>query len=199
MQYFHITASEPLYTNTFLILTKNKKAAIIDPAANVKEYELLLEAHDAKLTHVLLTHGHFDHTSSAIELSKKHSAPIYLGEGDSSSNRLFPMKNGEFTPYKDGEKIIVDEDCIFEVIATPGHSKGSVCLLCESEKLMFTGDTLFANNIGRCDLEGSNYETMLKSLKKLQEKVDDTVEVLPGHGEFSQFGYEKENNQYFKK
>ncbi len=198
MLYYHITASAPLYTNTFLIITKNNKAAIIDPAANIQEYETLMNAKNAKLTHILLTHGHYDHVTSAKELSEKYSAPIYLGEGDCSENRLFPLSAKDGIPYTDGEIIEIDEDFKLKVIATPGHSRGGVCLVCEEDSIMFSGDTLFANDIGRCDLEGSSFAVMLQSLKKLNKMVKDDVKVMPGHGEFSNFGFEKNNNEYFK-
>ncbi len=199
MEYFHIMAKTPLQTNTFLLITKNKKAAVIDPDADISEYDRLLRIKKVQLTHIFLTHGHHDHVSSAKALSEKYNVSIFLGEGDSMSNRLFPLKSTDVVNYNDCEDIAVDEDCIVKTIATPGHSKGGVCLYIEKENLLFSGDTLFANDIGRCDLEGSDYKTMLQSLKKLCNIVGDNVKVMPGHGEFTYFGYEKQTNEYFHK
>ncbi len=199
MDYFHIESKPPLRTNTFLLITKNKKAVVIDPDASVSEYERFLNAKKAQLTHILLTHGHHDHVASAKELSEKYGATIYLGEGDCTGNRLFPLNSSDVTFYSGDEDMAIDEDCVLKIIATPGHSKGCVCILHEKENLLFSGDTLFANDVGRCDLEGSSYKEMLKSLKKLSGIVKDSVKVMPGHGEFSNFGYEKQTNEYFSK
>ncbi|MEG1639366.1 MAG: MBL fold metallo-hydrolase, partial [Ruthenibacterium sp.] len=97
--------------------------------------------------------------------------------------------------YKDGEEICVD-DMRFQVIFTPGHTPGSTCLLCDD--LLFSGDTLFAGDIGRCDLEGGDYGVMQKSLRKLCDAVLTDAQVLPGHEEFSTMQEEKANNPYLQ-
>ena len=98
--------------------------------------------------------------------------------------------------YADGEEIRVDTDLAFRVIATPGHSAGSVCLLCGG--LLFSGDTLFAGDVGRTDLPGGSWDTLRESLKKLCAAVTENVQVLPGHEEFSTMDRERANNRYLQ-
>ena len=87
-------------------------------------------------------------------------------------------------------------DLAFRVIATPGHSAGSVCLLCGG--LLFSGDTLFAGDVGRTDLPGGSWDTLRESLKKLCVAVTENVQVLPGHEEFSTMDRERANNRYLQ-
>ena len=193
MKIYHIPAAPPLYTNTFLLIGENGKAAAIDPSANAPEYLRLLEEHSAKLTHILLTHGHYDHVGAAETLREKTGAGVWLNPQDTAGDRLFPFTTPDHG-YTDGETITVDTDLAFQVIATPGHSAGSVCLLCGD--LLFSGDTLFACDIGRTDLDGGDMDTMRQSLAKLCKAVTQDVKVLPGHEEFSTMEYEKQHNPY---
>lgn len=195
MKTYHIPAAPPLYTNTFLLIGENGKAAAIDPSASAPEYLRLLEEHGAQLTHILLTHGHYDHVAAVEALREKTGAQVWLNPQDTAGDRLFPFTTPDHA-YTDGETITVDTDLAFRVIATPGHSAGSVCLLCGD--LLFSGDTLFACDIGRTDLAGGDMDTMRQSLAKLCKTVTQDVRVLPGHEEFSTMEYEKQHNPYLK-
>lgn len=141
MKIYHIPAAPPLYTNTFLLVGENGLAAAVDPAAGAQEYLRLLEQEGARLTHILLTHGHYDHVGAVEELQRKTDAKVWLAPQDACGGELFPFTTPD-NAYADGEEIRVDTDLAFRVIATPGHSAGSVCLLCGG--LLFSGDTLFA-------------------------------------------------------
>lgn len=195
MKIYHIPAAPPLYTNTFLLIGANGKAAAVDPSANASEYLRLLEEHGAKLTHILLTHGHYDHVAAVEALREKTGAGVWLNPQDTAGGRLFPFTTPDHA-YTDGETITVDTDLAFQVIATPGHSAGSVCLLCGD--LLFSGDTLFACDIGRTDLAGGNMDTMRQSLAKLCKAITEDVRVLPGHEDFSTMAYERQHNPYLK-
>ena len=168
MQGFHIPAAPPLYTNTFLLISDAGHAVVIDPAAEVDSYDEILKQHNATLTTILCTHGHYDHVgSSAADCD-----------------------------YTEGEQIAVDE-LRFTAWHTPGHTPGSVVLLCGEH--LFCGDTLFAGSIGRTDLEGGSSAQMADSLRKLaQLPIPRETQVLPGHGEFSTFGAELDNNYYIR-
>ena len=194
MQVFHITGAAPLCTNTFLLVGNAGHAAVVDPAADAKEYEKLLQEHGAVLTHIFLTHGHHDHVGAVQELQQKYDATVYLGTQDHKGTQLFPLKQAD-KAYEDGMRISVDE-LEFTVITTPGHSAGSVCLLCGD--LLFAGDTLFAGDIGRCDLVDGSYPTMLESLHKLADLVPSETQVLPGHGPFSTMADELAHNSYLQ-
>ena len=127
MKIYHIPAAPPLYTNTFLLVGENGLAAAVDPAAGAQEYLRLLEQEGARLTHILLTHGHYDHVGAVEELQRKTGAKVWLAPQDACGGELFPFTTPD-NAYADGEEIRVDTDLAFRVIATPGHSAGSVCL-----------------------------------------------------------------------
>lgn len=194
MKLFHIPAPPPFYTNTFLVLDEQGAAAVIDPAAQPQEYTRLLQEYNAKLTHIFHTHGHYDHVDAAEALRTETGAEIYLAREDRVGGRLFPLTSADHD-YTDGETISVGA-LSFQVMRTPGHSQGSVCLLCED--VLFSGDTLFAGEIGRCDLQGGDFATMQRSLKKLCDAVPFDAQVLPGHDAFSTMDAEKASNPYLQ-
>lgn len=193
MKIYHIPAAPPLCTNTFLLIGENGKAAAIDPGADAAEYLRLLAQHGARLTHILLTHGHYDHVGAVEALRDATGAAVWLDPRDAAGGRLFPFTTPDHA-YTDGGEIPVDTDLAFRVLATPGHSPGSVCLLCGG--LLFSGDTLFAGDIGRTDLDGGDAAAMRQSLAKLCAAVGPEVQVLPGHEEFSTMEREREYNPY---
>ena len=171
MQGFHIPAAPPLYTNTFLLISDAGHAVVIDPAAEVHSYDEILKQHNATLT------------------------TIYCEKADLVGDRMYPLSAAD-CGYTEGEQIAVDE-LHFTAWHTPGHTPGSVVLLCGEH--LFCGDTLFAGSIGRTDLEGGSSAQMADSLRKLaQLPIPRETQVLPGHGEFSTFGAELDNNYYIR-
>lgn len=195
MQAFHIPAAPPLYTNTFLLISDAGHAVVIDPAADAQTYEIILKENNAQLTAILCTHGHYDHVGSAEELRRKWGATLYCEPADLAGDRLYPLHSADAS-YPEGGNIAVDE-LSFTAWHTPGHTPGSVVLLCG--EYLFCGDTLFAGSIGRTDLAGGSSAQMNKSLRKLAAlPIAPEVQVLPGHGEFSLFGEEVRTNFYIK-
>ena len=189
MQAFHLLGSAPFYTNSFLLLTKAGHAVIIDPAAEVQEYDKILRDHGAVLTHILCTHGHYDHVGSAGALSREWGAKIWCEAADCAGTQLFPLKSADFG-YGEGANLSVDE-LTFTAWHTPGHTEGSVVLLCS--EYLFVGDTVFQGSIGRADLEGGSDRKLEASLRIPKE-----TQLLPGHGDFSTYGEELETNYYIK-
>lgn len=195
MQGFHIPAAPPLYTNTFLLISDAGHAAVIDPAAEAHSYDEILKQHNATLTAILCTHGHYDHVGSAGVLSREWGAKLYCEPADCRGTQLLPLK-GSDSGYEEGEVIPLDE-LRFTVWHTPGHTEGSVVLLCEN--YLFVGDTVFQGSIGRTDLEGGDSRKMDESLRKFAAlPVPAEAQVLPGHGDFSTFGQETATNFYIK-
>lgn len=192
---YHIASGMPYYTNTYLLIGENKRAAVIDPAAEAENYLDILQQEGAQLTHILLTHGHYDHVHSAQTLREKTGAQIWLDAQDAKGNRLFPFTSPDHG-YTDGEVITVDTDLALKVIATPGHSEGSVSFLIGD--MLFSGDTLFKGGMGRTDFEGGSSEKIKESLKKLCRLVSENVRVLPGHQDFSTLKEEKAHNPYLQ-
>ena len=196
MKAFHLVGPAPFYTNSFLLISDAGSAVVIDPAAEVQEYDKILKEHGGKLSLILCTHGHYDHVGSAGVLRREWNAKLYCEPADCKGVQLFPLKEAD-CGYTEGETIAVDE-LTFTVWHTPGHTEGGVVLLCGREYL-FVGDTVFQGSIGRTDLEGGSSAQMADSLRKLaQLPIPRETQVLPGHGEFSTFGAELDNNYYIR-
>ena len=195
MQAFHIPAAAPLYTNTFLLISDAGHAVIIDPAADAQTYDKILKENNAQLTTLLCTHGHYDHVGSAEALRTEWNAKLYCEADDLAGDRMYPLTEAD-GGYTEGQTLAVDE-LQFTVWHTPGHTKGSVVLLCEN--YLFVGDTVFQGSIGRTDLEGGDSRKMDESLRKFAAlPVPAEAQVLPGHGDFSTFGQEAATNFYIK-
>ena len=195
MKAFHIVGPAPLCTNTFLLVTDAGHAVAIDPAADASLYEQALEQTGAKLTHILCTHGHYDHVGAVKQLREKWGGKVYLDPADAKGNSSLPMTESD-CGYVDGGEIKVDE-LTFKTWHTPGHTPGSWVILCGD--MFFTGDTLFHGSIGRTDLPGGSMMQMEESLQKLLElPVPDKARVLPGHEAFSTMADEKRHNYYLR-
>ena len=188
----------PMGTNCYLLCDKTENVcAVIDPGGSGKE----ICAHVKELGYspcaVLLTHGHYDHTGGVAELRETWpEIPVYISRHDqprwdSYLEHLFPPLE-DTLDYGEGDTISVGSLTV-DVLATPGHSEGSVTLRCG--RVLFCGDTLFAGSCGRTDLAGGSMRTILSSLKRLGELEGDW-QVLPGHMEPSTMERERKTNPY---
>lgn len=195
MKIQHIPGVAPLYTNTFLIVTDAGHGIIVDAAAAPQTYLDALQAEQAQLTHILLTHGHYDHVGAVAALRKATGCKVYMDPVDAAGNQMLPLTRDlvdENWPASGELKI---DELTFKIYHTPGHTPGSVCLLCG--ELLFSGDTLFAGSCGRTDFPGGSMQQMRQSLSLLAGlPIPDTVQVLPGHESFSTLGRERRSNPY---
>ena len=195
MKAFHLLGAAPLYTNSFVLISDAGNAVVIDPAADVKQYDKVLHEQGAKLTTILCTHGHYDHVGSAEALRGEWGAKLYCEAVDCKGDQLYPLKSAD-SGYEEGEKLTVDE-LTFTAWHTPGHTEGGVVLLCG--EYLFVGDTVFQGSIGRTDMEGGSMQKMDASLRKLAGlPIPKETQLLPGHGDFSTFGEELANNFYIR-
>ena len=195
MKAYHVVGEAPMYTNTFLLISDAGHAAVIDPAAAAEDYNKLLKKEGAAHTDILCTHGHFDHVGSAAELKEQWHARPWCEKADLGGGQFFPLQAAD-SGYEEGGVVKVDE-MEFTAWHTPGHTPGSVCLLCG--QYLFTGDTLFAGSVGRTDLPGGSTRQMNESLRKLAGlPIPEQAQVLPGHGDLSTFGEELKHNWYIK-
>ena len=179
------------------LLTVGAHAAVVDPSADAKSIVAVLQSKGLSLEAILLTHGHFDHIVSVDTLREQTGAPLCIHRED---GEMLPdsRKNAFHTffrmerRYREAERLLEhgDEirlgDEIIRVLSTPGHSKGSICLLCNNE-LLITGDTLFAEGYGRYDLYGGDAEQLFASLASLRTLPRDLT-IYPGHGAPAKLG-----------
>ena len=194
MQGFHIPAAPPLYTNTFLLISDAGHAVVIDPAAEVHSYDEILKQHNATLTTILCTHGHYDHVGSAAALKAEWNAALYCEKADLAGDRMYPLSAAD-CGYTEGEQIAVDE-LRFTAWHTPGHTPGSVTL--KVEDVLFTGDTLFNGSCGRTDFPGGSFADMQRSLKRLSD-LPGNYRVYPGHEGSTTLDYERKYNPFMQR
>ena len=203
----------PFPVNCFIVADEDtKQAAIIDPGyINDNERNLIsdyIQTNDLKLKYVLLTHMHFDHVLALSDIKRMTGAPIYGAEED-----LFLLKNASSQAASFGFKIDIEDTKVdhflkdgdelhlgeynIVAISVPGHSPGSIVYYIPKAGIMFAGDVLFRQSIGRTDLPGGDYKTLINGIKsKLLTLPDDTI-VYSGHGAETTIGYEKKYNSFF--
>lgn len=193
-----------LLNNTYIITTKQNNAVIIDPGMEFDKIEKALDETGATLKYIIFTHGHYDHTASAYDLVKKTGAKLVIGSRDAemledtdlSMSWMFtnhPHRLSADIPVEDGDKLTLDE-LTFEFVMTPGHSKGSMVILCED--YMFSGDTVLEQSVGRTDFYGGNEAFMIQSIKRLAA-LSKNYKILAGHGASTTLEQEKQQNPYF--
>ena len=191
-----------LMTNCYLLCDEQAKVcAVIDPGDEAGRIAEAVERSGCQLRYVLLTHGHYDHFTGLAGLLEKYDVPVYIHPADAEEGRNNPwslkfprLDEAHQRWYGEGDTLTLGS-LIIHVLSTPGHSKGSVCLLCEDT--LFTGDTLFAGACGRTDLPGGHYSTILFSLRKLYYLEGD-YQVLPGHGASSTLEQERKGNPHMR-
>lgn len=195
MKVQHILGAAPLYTNTFLLVTEQKHGILIDAAAEPDTYKKALAEQGATLTHILLTHGHYDHVGAVAALRRETGCKVYLDPADALGDALYPLKASDVDEAWPASGSLTIDELTFTIYHTPGHTRGSVVLALG--KLLFCGDTLFAGSCGRTDMPGGSGIQMQQSLSMLAESdLRNDVQVLPGHGEDSTLGRERLSNPF---
>lgn len=174
----HKILSEYIETNIYIVEEENE-AILIDTGANTKKVMDFLNKHNLKLKFILMTHNHLDHIKSLKEIQAKTGVKIFMSKKD--NNIEFGENIENFTDIKEGD-IFKLKNIKLEAISTPGHTAGGFCFYIEKENILFSGDTLFKQGIGRTDLPTSSEEEMKSSLRKLFKLPENTI-VYPGHGE----------------
>ena len=200
----------PFQQNCSLVIDEDTNlAAVVDPGGDLDQIEAAIAQSGAKVERILLTHGHIDHAGGAAELAEKLGVKVEGPHiGDKAILDDLPKRGAAFgihgaravTPdrwLKDGDEVEVG-DLKFSVHEAPGHSPGSVIFFNAENKFALMGDVLFQNSVGRTDLPGGSYDTLIKSIKTKVLPLGDDVSFLPGHGAASRIGIERLNNPFLQ-
>ena len=199
----------PFGTNTYVLADEEGKVLLIDPACFYEQerqalYQTItrLRRPDQPLT-IVATHGHLDHLWGAKWATETWHTPVRMHEADIPMAQAMQQQYDLFGVRLKAERFEIEDfrsqnsefrsqksDFRFQIIHTPGHTQGSVCLYFPEERKLFSGDTLFRCGYGRTDLPGGNYGQLISSLEQLMTLPSET-EVFPGHGESTTIGYER--------
>jgi glyoxylase-like metal-dependent hydrolase (beta-lactamase superfamily II) len=185
-----------------------REAVVIDPGDDLEEIQAVLDRHGLRVTAVVITHAHIDHIGGAARLQRSTGAPVYMNEHDLDLARTLEVQAGWIgvpapetprfdAPAREGD-VIRGAGRAFEVLHTPGHTQGSICLLVAAENKLIAGDTLFRDSIGRTDLPGGDGRQILASIRDKLLPLSDDLVVVPGHGPLTTIGRERELNYFLR-
>ena len=196
----------PLMTNCYIVTCeKTDESVLIDPGDISNE--LIERIKNCSLKAILLTHGHFDHFGGVRTIIGETGVPLLIHSIDASM-LTDPVLNGSYMIgtgictskpsgfLSEGENVVFGESTL-GVIHTPGHTEGGVSFVSDGE-FVIAGDTLFNLSVGRWDLPGGDYTTLIKTLHEIFAKMPDSTDVLPGHGDTTSIGFEKKHNSFLQ-
>ena len=187
---------------------QSREALVIDPGDNIDHIMAIVEQHGLAVKQIVVTHAHIDHVGGAMKLKERTGAPILLNQNDDMLLKMLEVQAAWIGMRSPGavtiDQSIGDGDSLkvgaieATTMHTPGHTEGSVCLYFPAEQKLIAGDTLFAGSIGRTDLPGGSTEKILRSIHtKLMALPNETI-VVPGHGELTTIGAERESNPFLR-
>ncbi len=190
----------PIDNNNYLIID-GREAALIDCSAVDDDIRAELETQSAELKYILLTHGHFDHIAG---IRPDEKVQVLMHKADlgwvNNVNKYMPMMGMPEMTVPNIDKYIEDGDIIklgnseIKVIHTPGHTQGGVCFYVDGK--LFSGDTIFREAVGRCDLEGGDFDQIVESIEQKIFTLPPETVIYPGHGRMTSVEWEKENNRF---
>ena len=205
-----ILAVGPLQCNCSVIGDEaTREAMVIDPGDDIDDVLAIIGKHNLQVKQIVITHAHIDHVGGAMKLRTATGAPILLNQNDYALLKMLDVQAawiGMPTPGKvEIDRTLSAGDTVdagshsASVLATPGHTEGSVCLYFDAEKKLIAGDTLFAGSIGRTDLPGGSYRKIMRSLHDTVLALPDETIVVPGHGPITTIGNERITNPFLTK
>jgi hydroxyacylglutathione hydrolase len=200
----------PLQCNCSVIGDESTRGAmVIDPGDDIEEILGIIRKHNLQVKQIVITHAHIDHVGGAMKLRAATGAPILLNQSDYALLKMLDVQ-ASWLGMTDPGKVEIDQsvgqaDTVkagtlsADVIHTPGHTEGSICLYFPLEKKLIAGDTLFAGSIGRTDLPGGSFDKIIRSLQEKVLALPDETVVVPGHGPLTTIGDERETNPFLQK
>ena len=202
-----IIAVGPLQCNCSIIGDEvTHEGMVIDPGDNIEDVLALVRKHNLQVKQIVITHAHIDHIGGAMKLRAATGAPILLNQNDYALLKMLDVQAGWIgVPVPD--KVEIDRSVTTgetvsagshtaQILHTPGHTEGSICLYFPAEHKLIAGDTLFARSIGRTDLPGGSTQKIMRSLHDTVLALPDETVVVPGHGELTTIGDERESNPF---
>jgi hydroxyacylglutathione hydrolase len=199
----------PLQTNCYLLACEETlQAAVIDPSWDGRAIAATAQEQNWEISHILLTHCHFDHVGGLAQLKEEVAAPIYVHPEALPMLQQSPMEAAFFQlrlPHPPPPDELLHEGQVIEVgnlklhvLFTPGHAPGHVSFHLPEHRVVFDGDVLFHQSIGRTDLTGGDYELLMKSIRQQLMVLPDETRVLSGHGAATTIGYERQWNPFLR-
>ena len=185
------------------------EAMVIDPGDQIDDILAILKQEKLKLTQIVITHAHIDHVGGAMKLKAATGAPILMNQDDQALLKMLDVQ-ATWIGMRPPGVVVVDEsigdghvlkigDIPANVIHTPGHTEGSICLYMPEQQTLVAGDTLFAGSIGRTDLPGGSFDKIIRSIHIRVLALPDETAVVPGHGPKTTIGQERESNPFLQK
>jgi hydroxyacylglutathione hydrolase len=185
------------------------EAMVIDPGDDIEDVLDLVRKHNLQVKQIVITHAHIDHVGGAMKLRVATGAPILLNQNDYALLKMLDIQAAWIGMANPG-KVEIDQsigqaDTVgagalrANVMHTPGHTEGSICLYFPADRKLIAGDTLFAGSIGRTDLPGGSFEKIIRSLRERVLALPDETVVVPGHGPLTTIGEERESNPFLVK
>ncbi|HLJ86601.1 MAG TPA: MBL fold metallo-hydrolase [Candidatus Angelobacter sp.] len=200
----------PLQCNCSVIGDEHtREAMVIDPGDEVDDILGILGEEKFKLKYIVITHAHIDHVGGAMKLKAATGAPILMNQNDQDLLKMLDTQ-ASWVGMRSPGTVEVDEaigdgsvlqigGISSNILHTPGHTEGSICIFFPEHKRLIAGDTLFAGSIGRTDLPGGSFERIIRSIHHQLLALPDDTQVVPGHGQLTTIGQERETNPFLAK
>ena len=200
----------PLQCNCSIIGDEStREAMVIDPGDDVNDILTIVRKHNLQVKQIVISHAHIDHVGGAMKLRAATGAPLLLNQNDYALLKMLDVQAAWIGMPSPGtvdiDRSVTTGETVSagshgaQILHTPGHTEGSICLYFAPEKKLIAGDTLFAGSIGRTDLPGGSMQKILRSLHTTLLALPDDTVVVPGHGQRTTIGKERESNPFLIK